>query len=75
MQVVAFRITGKFKQLHARCAKILRVTHCLFDCCLTAGRADDGATEQWQDVAMADDVEHQQQRWVEEISIKPHVFL
>jgi hypothetical protein len=25
--------------------------------------------------AMADDVEHLQQRWVEEISVKPHVFL
>uniref|UniRef100_A0A383V9R5 Fe2OG dioxygenase domain-containing protein n=1 Tax=Tetradesmus obliquus TaxID=3088 RepID=A0A383V9R5_TETOB len=33
------------------------------------------ASEEWQNVAMADDVEHQQQRWVEEISVKPHVFL
>jgi hypothetical protein len=42
---------------------------------LTVCRAVDGASEDWQDVAKADDVEHQQQRWVEEISVKPHVFL
>lgn len=43
----------------------------MFAACRAGGG---GVPDDWQDAAMADDVEHQQQRWVEEVSVKPHVF-